>query len=858
MISLEALRERNPGLQVANLPTADMLQGNFSGLRTAQGQPVTLYDPTTTRLGPDGRYTRQPFQGNRIPAAMINPVASKVASFYPQPNRPGGVGPDNAGNYVLVTPAKNGYDSWHGRMDLRVSQKSNIAYRYGQTPWTNFAQVRWGTNPAEPSGEAPSTRVMRHGSADWTYTLNPAMVFNLRFGVARYEGFSGNIFAAGFDPRQLGFPDTLVRQFSRLQFPRFDLGFYQAIGADRVTSYETHDTWSLQPNLGWTRGRHNMRYGAEYRLYNRNQLNAGAASGRYSFDRRWTQANPLQADALSGNEFAGFLLGYPSGGSVDRNSDPAWRNGYLALFVQDDWKVTPRLTVNLGLRWDYEGPRVERYNRMVRGFAFDQASPIAGQVQGLTLRGGLVYAGSSGETRQAFLSDRNNFQPRAGVAWQFRPKWVLRGGYGLTYLGQASSGPDTGFSRTTPLTATTDNVTPAVDLRDPFPSRLWPTGLLQPIGSSQGLATNLGVGVSAQFLDRPLPYSHQFSIGVQREMPWGFLLDASYVGNLTRKLPVGLGLNSIPAATLTSLPVADRPAFFNAQAPNPMRGLFGGGSLNGATIPRSQVLVAYPHFTGVSVSDVPIGRQHYDSFQLKATRRFSGGLAMQIAYTLSKTIEQVNLLNGQDVNLANLLETRLEKRLIEFDVPHVLAVLTSYELPFGRGKRWGSSMHPVLNGFAGGWNVNVQYLMRSGHPWDFPNAPPLAARSAKFNHSQRDELARSRGRNEYDPFFDDFLDASIFPRTAQAPFTLRDYPTRFPDVRFKALNAAEISVSKDFPIQERAKIQIRADFQNAFNYPWFSRGVVRPPNVTNARWPLVEASSRAESREVILVMKVLF
>ena len=859
MISLEALRERNPGLQVANLPTADMLQGNFSGLRTSQGQPVTIFDPTTTRLGADGRYTRQPFQGNRIPAAMINPVASKVASFYPQPNRPGGIGPDNAGNYVLVTPAKNGYDSWHGRMDVRVTQKSNISWRYGQTPWTNFAQVRWGTNPAEPSGEAPSTRIARHGSADWTYTLNPSMVFNLRFGVARYEGFSGNVFAAGFDPRQLGFPDTLVRQFTRLQFPRFDLGFYQALGADRVTSYETHDTWSLQPNLSWNRGRHNLKYGVEFRLYNRNQLNAGAASGRYSFDRRWTQFEAQRGDALSGNEFASFLLGYPSGGFVDRNIDPSWQNSYIALFLQDDWKVRPRLTLNLGLRWDYEGPRVERYNRMIRGFAFDQGSPIANQVQGLTLRGGLAYAGSSGSDRQAFFPDKNNVQPRVGVAWQLRPKWVLRGGYGLTYLGQSSNGPDTGFSRATPLIFTLDNsLTPAVTLSNPFPANIYPSGLLQPIGSSQGLATNLGFGVGAQYLDRVLPFSHQFSVGVQREMPWGFLLDVSYVGNITRKLPVGLGLNFIPASTLNSLPVGDRPAFFNAQAPNPMRGLFGGGSLNGATIPRSQLLLAYPHFAGVGISDVPIGRQRYDSFQLKATRRFAGGLAMQISYTLSKTLEQVTALNAQDVNLANLLETPLEKRLIEFDVPHVLAVLTSYELPFGRGKRFGSGMHPVLNGFAGGWNLNVQYIMRSGHPWDFPNASPLVARSAKFTHAQRDELAKSKGRSQYDPLFDDLFDASIFPRQAQAPFTLRDYPTRFPDVRFKALNVAEISVSKDFPIKERAKVQIRADFQNAFNYPWFSRGAVRPPVVTNVRYPLVEASSRAESREIILVMKVLF
>ena len=223
-----------------------------------------------------------------------------------------------------------------------------------------------------------------------------------------------------------------------------------------------------------------MKYGAEVRLYNQNRLQPGAASGTYNFDRKWTQADPLRADALSGNEFASFLLGTPSGGFVDRNIDPAYQNMYWVAYVQDDWKLRPNLTLNLGLRWDYEAPRTERYDRMIRRFDAASASPIASQVQGLALRGGLEYVDAN--ERLAFDPDRNNFQPRIGIAWQPTKKWVVRAGYGLTFLANAANGPDTGFSRPTDLIATTDNVTPAVTLNDPFPRSLYPTGCCSPSG----------------------------------------------------------------------------------------------------------------------------------------------------------------------------------------------------------------------------------------------------------------------------------------------------------------------------------------------------------------------------------------
>jgi len=855
MLSLESLRERVSSAQIRTVATAEERSGDFSKLRNAAGQLITINDPLTTRLE-DGKYVRTPFAGNLVPAGRINPIAKSVTSFVPLPNQPG-EGGDHRNNYANFSPGRNGYNSWLGRFDYKLTQNQSLAFRYGETPWENWAKVVWGDNAAEPSGEWPSTRVSRTWGADYTWTLSPTMVFSLRGGLARYEGFGGNTFAAGFDPRKLGFSDSLVRQFTALQFPRFNMGSYTEVGASNVTSYETHDNWSITPTVNWMKGRHIIKYGGDFRRYHRNQLQPGVASGQYDFNKAWTQSNPTAGDAASGNEFASFLLGYPSGGSVARNIDYAYRNQYYSLFLQDDFKLFKNFTLNAGLRWDYEAPAVERYDRQVRTFDMNVKSPIAAQVQGLNLNGGLVYAGANGVSRMAFEPKKMNFQPRIGFAWNFQPKWVARGGYGLSMLGQSAFGQNTGFSQPTPLVASTDgNLTPAASLNDPFPTGIYPTGLLKPIGNSQGLATNLGQAVQGQYLDRNLPLSHQFSFGLQRELPFAMVADASYVGNMTRRLPVSQQLNFIPKAELEKLPVAERAAYFNERIANPMAGLLPNSGINGSTVPRSQLLYAFPQYSSVTISDTPIGMQHYHSLQSRLTRRFANGLMLQGAYTWSKTLEQVTALNPQDVNVKDLLATTLEKRMGQYDIPHKFTIQGIYDLPFGKGRKFASDVNPIVNGFLGGWTISAQYALQSGFIVDFPNAANQAARSAKLTDDQRQQLAQSNGRDRWDVSYDKWFDTSLFPKQAQAAFTTRAFPTRFPDVRAQGVKSAEISIYKQFTIRERLKWQIRADANNAFNHPWF--GQPASVDVTNSRFGLLNADMNNETRHIALVMKIVF
>jgi hypothetical protein len=508
---------------------------------------------------------------------------------------------------------------------------------------------------------------------------------------------------------------------------------------------------------------------------------------------------------------------------------------------------------------------------MVSGFAFDEASPLAAAAQaspGATncpacvagLKGGLVYVGDSGDSRFAFDPHRRNFQPRVGIAYRLASTLVFRGGYGLSYLGQSSSGQTTGFSSQTPLVASIDNgLTPAVSLSNPVPTSIYPNGLLQPIGNTQGLATDLGQSISFQYRDRPLPYSQQYSAGFQYELPHGWLVDAFYVGNLTKRLPVTLGLNFIPLSVLNSIPVDQRQAYFNAQVANPLAGLLPNSGLNGATIARQQLLFAFPQYgSGTQVTDVPIGRQRYDSAQMKLTRRFSRGLSVTVSYTISKSLEQTALLNPQDVNLSDLLNSGLEKRMTQFDVPQQRSVIGTYDLPFGRHRQFGSGASRWKDGIFGGWTFSGVFMSHSGFPLPFPNAAPLAAKSAALSDAQRNALAQAAGRSQYDPSYDVWFNTSLFPITAQAPFTLRTFPTRFPDVRGKPLNVADLSIYKEFTIREKVKWQIRCDAHNAGNFPWFASLDNNGNNVASPLFGHLKADIGNESRVVVGVMKLIF
>jgi len=828
-LSYEGMRQRSADPGTATLPLDSWRQGNFSDLLNAQGAPITIYDPLTTVAAG----TRTPFAGNVIPANRINQIARNVLGYYPLPNSPG-TGPAQVNNYIYPSRWIADMNQWSGRADYAVNDRNRVFFRYAENPFSEIRSLVWGgSNPAEPSGNAPLLRNGRNWVFDWTSTLSATTTFNLRGGLSRWETSSGNIYGFGFNAAQLGFSQDLVNQFSALQFPRFNFTTYQAIGSDRVFSDSPEDTYSLQPNLNMVVGKHFFKFGADFRRYNANTNSPGAASGNYSFTRQWTQARALQADAASGNDLASFLLGYPASGFADLNMNPAYQHHYYAFFFNDDWKLTPRLTLNLGVRWDYETPVRERYDRQFGEFNFDAASPIDAQAQGLSLRGVVQFAGVNGAPRYAFQPDRNNFQPRIGVAYRLFNKTVLRGGYGLYFLGQAERGSALGFSQRTNLVASTDgNLTPAIDITNPFANQ--PGGrLLQPVGNSQGPASFIGQSIQVNFFNRPLPYSHQYSFDIQQELPADLLFEIGYTGNQTRNVPVTINnINAVPASELgrrTPAGVIDT-AYYTALVPNPMAGLVpANAALNGATIARQRLLMPFPHFNTIQLQNVPIGKQFHHGMQMKLTKRFSNGMSFIANYGIGKTIEQRSVLNDQDFELAMPSASRLEKRSAnQIDIPQRLVVTGVWEMPFGKGKRIGNDWNPALNFLLGGWTVNANSTLSKGWAFDYPNANQNAPGSAAIPDQTGSMMA---------------FDTSLWrPFQAIEPFTLRQFPSRFGDVRTPGYRNTDASLSKYFPINERVRAQFRFEMINATNTPWFPR--VISLDVQNANFGVLDPVQR--------------
>jgi len=832
----ESMRQRSadPGLQ--SVPIDAWRNGNFSTLRNAQGAQVEIFDPLTTQT--DG--SRTPFPGNVIPANRISPVASAALKYLPGPTAAGDP-VTQANNYPFPSRWVADMFQWSGRLDYQINAKNNTNFRYGQNPFSEyrglvFVQNVSDANPAEPTGNAPLLRNGRTIGFNWTSTLNPTTTFDLRLGLNRWENAGGNSYGDGFDPRQLGFASSLVSQYTKLAFPRFDFGTaYAPIGSTSVANSAASDTYTVQPNINKVIGRHFIKFGAEIRRYNNNTQNPGLSSGQFGFNRGWTQRNSTRADATSGNEIATFLLGYPSAAFVDRNIDPAFYSYFYAGFFQDDFKISSRLTLNLGLRWDYESPAVERYDRMVQSLDFSEASPIAAQAAGLNLKGTVQFANVNGAPRGSFVPDKNNWAPRVGLAYRLTDKWLIRGGYGLFFLGQDATGSNLGYSQRTNATVSVDgNLTPAVTLVNPFSNQV--NGQLLPaIGNSQGEASFLGQNLGVNWQNRPLPYSQQYSFDIQREFGGGVLVEAAYVGNQTSKLPLAnttgvnnTNVNYIPANELgrrTATGAIDT-AYYNAQVPNPMRGLIpNNAQLNGATIARQFLMYQFPQFAPLVVNNLPIGSQRYDSFQIKASKRFSAGLTFLASYTGAKTLEKMNFQNIQDLNLNDPASSKLAKLSADqIDIPRKFNLAAVWQLPFGKGRQIGTNMNSVANAFLGGWELNANVTYMKGWNIQYPNVGQYQPGSAKLEN----------------PTIEKYFNTDMFrnPATgrfeAQEAFTLRNFPLRFGDVRLPGYQNWDASISKIFPIHERLRAQFRFEAVNALNTPWFT--AIQSVDVTNQQF----------------------
>ena len=815
-----------PSESFASVPTLDQRRGDFSRTFDAANRQIAIYDPLTGRL--DGNnWVRAPFTGNVIPASRLDPSALKIAALYPEPNTNTPGAPAWQNNYFRANnTGRFEYNNYSARIDHLISDKHRI---YGR--WSYFPEYEYRVINALPgiAGDLRAgDKISNNGVVDWVSSLTPTTVFNVRASFNRWlENKDPSRYPGGTEgwtnATQLSWPAAFVNQLPDPgRVPRFESELYGPIGtAPGQTNFEPTNTLSVHPNLALVRGKHTVKTGLDFRVVRYARQVSAYAGAQLTFDRGFTRRDYLNQDALSGNSIASMMLGYASGGVIDNNVKPLWQWMYYAPWVQDDIRLSRKLTLNLGLRWDINTPPTERFDRMNRGFLADQVNPISNRVDqrafpGYKALGGLAFAGKDGQPRAAYQTDYKTIQPRAGAVYQLNDKTVLRGGYGLYFLNPTSVGRNFGFSITTPFVSTLDaGRTPASRLTDPFPA-----GVVQPLGAALGMGTLLGQSPAFADPQGRVPYVHSFSFGIQRQLPGQILVDAAFVGTRTNALRTSRPFNelSVKDLALGDSSKGGDPNFLNTRIPNPFANLLPGTSINAATVPRQQLLRPYPQFNAFNVEDLGDGKVWYNSFQLSVQKRYTHGLTLTSALTLSKNIEALTYLNGQDAGPA--------RSLAAFDRSYRLVLAPIYELPFGPGRKFLGAKNWFNQYVAGGWQVAANTIFQSGEPMQIPanlyllRDPRLPGagydRLFKTGYIDVDGRVRGTAAGE-DPVW------QIRP-----PFTLRTTALRHGNLRNRWGTTVDFTLAKSIPLRERLRLQIRAEAFNVLNTPVFSQ----QPNLT--------------------------
>jgi hypothetical protein len=827
-------------------PLAEQREGNFSSL-LALGASYQIYDPYSTKAAANGRYSRSPFPGNIIPSNLISPIAKKVLDYIPGPNQTGNA--DGTNNYYFDGRETDSFYSHLFRVDHSVSDKNRFFVRGNLNRRVQDHEQRYANDVVG----AEDFRQNRGLNIDDVHIVSATFLVNLRYGYTRYhEG--GDPFSQGWDLSALGFSSDYINQIASrdprgIRFPNMKVTNYFETS---LTSFQGRatDTHDGAINITHVVRSHNLRYGVGYRSYRENRFDLGNSSGSFTFGNTYVNG-PLDnsAGASMGQPLAAFLLGLPSSGSVDVNDNYAERSSIWGVYIQDDWKLTSKLTLNLGLRWEVELPTTERYNRTVAGFdstaplsiaaaalANYTASPIS-QVPASQFKvaGGLTYAGANGVGSRLWETDTNNFMPRLGLAYAFDSKTVVRSGFGFFYdqLGIRSRHvSQVGYSQSTAYSASLDSgLTYVAPWANPFAS-----GFVQPVGNSLGAMTS--VGNSINFFNPALktPYSKRWELSIQRQIGKQLLAEIAYVGNHGSALITSQQLNAIPRQYYSTSPTRDQAAinFFTKNVANPFYPLLRGTGLAGTKVAQTQLMRPFPQFTGINY-DTNAGYSNYHSLQARLEKRLSSGFSMTGAYTWSKFLEATSFLNDTDPVAARVISDQ--------DRPHRLVLSGLYELPFGKGRQFGANASPVIGKLIGGWQIQSIYQHQSGPAFGFTNA---------ILYGTVDQIPLSSDVRTVDRWFN----TSVFEKSSskQLANNLVTMSPRFSGLRADGLNVCDVSVIKSTALAENTRLQFRTEFINAFNHAMF-----KAPNTTMNNSAFGQVTATAQwPRTIQMSLKLAF
>jgi hypothetical protein len=833
----EGRREGNPGTNVSNVPTALQRSGDFSQTYNNNGTLSTIYDPFTTRPNPNGSgFIRDPFPGNRIPSGMFDAVGAKIVSFFPSPNTAGDP-LTNARNFAAAGKTVTTNDRMDVRIDWAKSERWNFFGRVTKAWQENVAPQFFGRGADTNFSDVNPRHQVVIGA---TWIPSHTWVVNLLIGSGRWRE-NQNSPSKGLIATDLGFPVSLVSQFQTATYPGVSAQGYTSLFNRRYLNVP-RETHNAQLNVTKELGAHSLKFGwiTEIARLNNTDFN----TPQFDFTRGLT-SGPVAATAssTSGDAIASLLLGVGSGGSAPIAAATAVTAGYHGAYVQDSWRFNRRLTLHLGLRWEVQTARTERFNRFNY---FDSAvqSPLA-QRTGLPLKGGLIFA--SPDKRGAWDTDWINFAPRIGMAYKLSDKLVLRGGYGI-FFPQTGGGTNQGFSTTTTWVSTVggDGINPnrSALLSNPFPS-----GLTQPLGSALGLLTQVGDSVNAFWRNHPLSYVQNFSFDIQYELRKGMVLEVGYTGSQGRKLLFGTGqqANQLQPRELVRGTQLDEPV------ENPFFGVIQTGVLSGRTVPLQRLLRPYPQFTAVNVTaDVPGASSSFNALVVRYNWQISGTLNLLTTYQWSKVIDNASEWQGWEVSdtLRDSYNLAVDRSISAHDIPQSFVNALIYEMPVGKGRKYLSNMHPVANALIGGWQVSSIIRFSSGLPLGFTAPNTLAAYGFQV---QRPNVADLKAAAVPNPTPDGWFNTAAFTRPGT--YEMGNMTRWAPNIRFGPAKHGDVAILKNFRFAEKMKAQFRAEMFNVTNTPQFGRANT---DISSGDFGRVGGTTNVGPRNIQLGLRVQF
>lgn len=872
-LQYENFSEIEPNPITESVPSPQWASGDFSNLVYWNGsnkdyEPISILDPENIHQDSNGTWTRIPFgptdtinptsAPNIIPASRINAMAQNIIKLYPAPNTQTPIGSNPfANNYTVPGNDVDHYRNVLAKWDENWSSKDRFSLHYGY--WERIENRSYdGFTGPEQEGQLPHGERSHTFTLEETHTFSPNLLFDFRASASVRADYSYN--GPAYDPTGLGWSAQQAQEMgpaAMAEFPYLDISEFASMGTNS-NGQSVKNSLDIFPSVTWVKNKHTIHAGLDLRLW---QVGYDVIGGGNNFwiDRTWTQTNCGSCgswDPASGNSIASLLLGNPTSGSDSINVKTYWSSHYWAPFIQDDWKVSRKLTLNLGLRWDFVEPETERNNYANGGFDSAAVNPINSEVSvpGYSqILGGVTYLGINGYARSAYPLTKTDIQPRFGIAYALNNKTVLRAGFGESVRSPENAPNNIGYSATTSYQANDPNYPgsthPNLDnpISNPYSS------VVQPTGSSLGMLEDLGQGpwtINPHYI---IPTFWNYSVGVERQFLRYDMINVSYVGSRLYNGDCDNGsfkgacpnINHESSAAMTNCNPENGGRYENCSNDNvinPFKGIsaFSGSSYyTSSTINALNLTRPFPEFTDMTMWQANTAHTWYNSLQVTAIHKWSNALTLHGTWTWSKMMDA-----GGVVDTTYLVPFR---QIDGNDYTHRITLSGVYLLPVGRGRTFLSNGNRIVDGILGGWELGSLYVYQTGAPWLIPNNPNEAYLHSAYvkPHIQKDngfirlvapcveqwqETDGVYSLVSMDKFYDNDGACSQGENFMQVPSYAPTPDNVYTGIRLPRSQQFDANLSKNFKIWENLGLQVRLEAFNVLNHPLWSESPVSSTN----------------------------